>query len=114
MPTHFPPGSGTVTLRVADPYAQCHEFDGWDIYAVDGHYHKAACYDPKLVASDGTLRAKATGHFFRMNMRTHHPGCLAMDAPKDGKKMAPDMAAIKRFPRESDLAAVRWCGTFPP
>jgi len=47
-------------------------------YAVDGHYHKAACFDPKREASDGTLRATATGHFFRMDMRTHHLSCLTM------------------------------------
>jgi len=86
--------------RIADPYAQCKELDGWDLYAVDGHYHKAACFDPKSVASDGTLRATATGHFFRMNMRTHHLSCLAMAEPKDGKKKEHDMAAIKRSSAE--------------
>ena len=58
--------------RIADPYAQCAELGGWDIYAVDGHYHKAACVDPKSENSKGELRAIATGHFFRMNLRTHH------------------------------------------
>jgi len=86
----------SMTRHVADPYAQCSELDGWDIYAVDGHYHKAACFDPKREASDGTVRATATGHFFRMNMRTHHLGCLAMAEPRDGKKKEHDMAAIKR------------------
>ena len=86
--------------RIADPYAQCKELDGWDLYAVDGHYHKAACFDPKSVASDGTLRATATGHFFLMNMRTHHLSCLAMAEPKDGKKKEHDMAAIKRSSAE--------------
>ncbi|MCF7731287.1 MAG: transposase [Akkermansiaceae bacterium] len=85
-----------MTEHVADPYAQCRELDDWDVYAVDGHYHKAACFDPKHLASDGTLRATATGHFFRMNMRTHHLSCLAMAEPKDGKKREHDMAAIKR------------------
>lgn len=92
-----------MTLRVIDPYAQCRELDDWDIYAVDGHYHKAACFDPKREASDGSIRATATGHFFRMNMRTHHLGCLAMAEPKDGKKKEHDMAAIKR----STAAALR-------
>lgn len=85
-----------MTERVADPYAQCEELDGWDIHTVDGHYHKAACFDPKREASDGTSRATATGHFFRVNMRTHHLSCLAMAEPKDGKKKEHDMAAIKR------------------
>ena len=88
--------SGPMTASVADPYAQCAELAGWDVYAVDGHYHKAACFDPKHTASDGTSRATATGHFFRMNMRTHHMSCLAMAEPKDGKKREHDMAAIKR------------------
>jgi hypothetical protein len=54
-------------IRVADPFAQCSGLDGWDIYAVEGHYHKAACFDPKYLSSDGTFRAIATGHFFRMD-----------------------------------------------
>ena len=29
--------------RIADPYAQCEELAGWDLYAVDGHYHRAEC-----------------------------------------------------------------------
>ena len=93
--------ASAMTLRVADPYAQCPELDGWDIYAVDGHYHKAASFDPKREASDGTIRATATGHFFRVNMRTHHLSCLAMAEPKDGKKKEHDMAAIKRSTAEA-------------
>jgi IS4 transposase len=89
-----------MTEQVADPYAQCHELNDWDVYAVDGHYHKAACFDPKRQASDGTVRATATGHFFRMNMRTHHLSCLAMAEPKDGKKKEHDMAVIKRSTAE--------------
>ena len=90
-----------MTGHVADPYAQCRELDGWDIYACDGHYHKAACFDPKREASDGSVRATATGHFFRVNMRTHHLGCLAMAEPRDGKKKEHDMAAIKRSTAEA-------------
>jgi IS4 transposase len=87
--------------QVADPYAQWHELDDWDVYAVDGHYHKAACFDPKRTASDGGTRATATGHFFRMDMRTHHLSCLAMAEPKDGKKKEHDMSAIKRSTAEA-------------
>lgn len=93
--------SGPMTACVADPYVQCPELDDWDTYAIDGHYHRAACFDPKREASDGTVRATATGHFFRMNMRTHHLSCLAMAEPKDGKKKEHDMAAIKRSTAES-------------
>ena len=86
----------SMTGRVADAYDQCCELDGWDIYAVDGHYHKAACFDPKHEASDGTVRAAPTGHFFRLNMRTHHLSCLAMAEPENGKKREHDITAIKR------------------
>lgn len=82
--------------RIADPYAQCEELDGWDIYAVDGHYHKAACFDPKTENAKGELRATATGHFFRMDLRSHHMSCLGMANPEDGKKKAHDMTVIKR------------------
>jgi hypothetical protein len=86
--------------RVPDPYAQCEELDGWDIYAVDGHYHKAACFDPKSKNSKGELQATATGHFFRMNMRSHHLSCLGMANPEDGKKKAHDITVIKRSSAE--------------
>jgi len=82
--------------HIPDPYAQCAELDDWDLYAVDGHYHKAACFDKKSENSKGELRAVATGHFFRMNMRDHHMSCLGMANPEDGKKKAHDMTVIKR------------------
>ena len=85
-----------MNQRVPDPYAQCSELSGWDIYAVDGHYHKAACFDPKTKDSKGTIKAMATGHFFRMNLRTHHLSCLDMANPEDGKKKAHDITIIKR------------------
>jgi IS4 transposase len=90
----------TMKTRVADPYTQCRELDEWDIYAVDGHYHKAACFDPKYIAADGSDRSAATGHFFRLDMRTHHLSCLAMAEPKDGKKKEQDMSVIKRSTAE--------------
>lgn len=88
--------TGPMTRRIADPYSQCAELADWDLYAVDGHYHHAACFDQKSVSSKGVVRAIATGHFFRMNMRTHHLSCLGMANPEDGKKKAHDMTVIKR------------------
>lgn len=85
-----------MRLRVADPYAQCPELGGWDLYAVDGHYHHAACFDPKTKDSKGNIRAIATGHFFRLNLRNHHLSCLDMANAEDGKKKAHDITVIKR------------------
>ena len=85
-----------MTRHIPDPYAQCAELSDWDLYALDGHYQKAACFDLKAVDSKGTLRAIATGHFFRANLRTHHLSCLDMATPEDGKKKAHDVTVIKR------------------
>jgi len=85
-----------MKLQIPDPYPQCAELDHWDLYAMDGHYHKAACFDPRSVSSKGKRRAIATGHFFRMNMRNHHMSCLGMANPEDRKKKAHDMTVIKR------------------
>ncbi len=45
--------AGAMRTHVPDPYLQCEELDGWDLYTVDGHYHKAACFDPKSMNSKG-------------------------------------------------------------
>jgi len=88
--------TGPMTVAIHNPYAKCAELEDWDLYAVDGHYQKAACFDPKSENSAGELRAIVTGHFFRMNMRSHHMSCLGMSNPEDGKKKAHDMTVIKR------------------
>jgi hypothetical protein len=88
--------AGPMKSRIPDPYTQCEQLDDWDLYAVDGHYHHAACFDKKRENSKGEIRAIATGHFFRMNMRNHHMSCLGMANPKDGKKKAHDMTVIRR------------------
>ena len=80
--------AGSMKQRIPDPYAQCEQLHDWDLYALDGHYHHAACFDKKRENSIGKLRAIATGHFFRMNMRNHHLSCLGMANPEDGKKKA--------------------------
>ena len=92
--------AGPMKLQIPDPYTQCAQLADWDLYAVDGHYHKAACFDKKSGNSKGELRAIATGHFFRMNMRNHHMSCLGMANPEDGKKKAHDMTVIKRSSAE--------------
>ena len=108
-----------MTEHVADPYAQCHELDDWDIYAVDGHYHKAACFDPKHETAGGGTKATATGHFFRMNMRTHHLSCLAMAEPKAGRRArrvtaGPSSTALRRQPPRQRAFQARLAARIPP
>ena len=85
-----------ISKKVQDPFAQFKELKNWRIYAMDGHYHKAACFDPKKKNSKGNSVKYGTGHFFRLNLRNHHMSTLAISDPKDGKKKEHDMAIIKR------------------
>ena len=94
--------------HVADPYAQCPELGGWDLYAVEDHYHHAACFNSKTKDSKGNARAIASGHFLRLNLRSHHPSCLDMANPEDGKKKAHDITVIKpRTARELRYGAAK-------
>lgn len=85
-----------ISKEVQDPFAQFKELKNWRIYAMDGHYHKAACFDLKKKNSKGNSVKYGTGHFFRLNLRNHHMSTLAISDPKDGKKKEHDMAVIKR------------------
>jgi len=85
-----------ISEKVEDPFAQFKELKNWRIYAMDGHYHKAACFDPEKKNSKGDYVKYGTGHFFRLNLRNHHMSTLAIADPKDGKKKEHDMAVIKR------------------
>lgn len=80
--------------RIEDPFATFEELRDFDLYAADGHYHHAACFDPK--PQEKTESAIATGHFFRLNLRTHHLSHLDTSRPADGKKKEHDMKVIKR------------------
>ena len=90
--------SQTVKERIHDPFAEFEELKKWEIYAVDGHYQKAACHDTPYQNSKGGLTKAAVGHFFRLNLRTHHMSLLdtAESHLTSGKKKEHDMAIIKR------------------
>lgn len=85
-----------LNKATTDPLAKFEELENWDIHLVDGHYQKAACFDPIHQSSNGKTKKTATGHFFRMNLRNSHLSLLDMARPKDGKKKAHDITVIKR------------------
>jgi hypothetical protein len=85
---------GVMRQQVADPYASFSELAGFDLYAADGHYHHAAAFDPK--PNNSGEKAIATGHFFRLDLRNHHLGYLALGQPDEGKKKAHDITILKR------------------
>jgi len=80
--------------KVEDPFAAHEELKDFDFYAADGHYQKAACFDPKPT-KEGESQI-ATGHFFRLNLRFDHLDHLDLSRPVDGKKKDHDMTIIKR------------------
>jgi Transposase DDE domain len=85
---------GVMREQIADPYAQFPELAGFDIYAADGHYQHAAAFDPK--PNQPSEKTIATGHFFRLDLRSHHLGYLALGKPDEGKKKAHDITILKR------------------
>lgn len=40
--------AGPMEKNIPDPYAPCEQLRDWDLYAVDVHYHHAACIDYHL------------------------------------------------------------------
>ncbi len=85
-----------LTEKCNDPLLQFPELNKWEVYLVDGHYQKAACFDPKYPGPKDTLKSIATGHFFRMNLRSQHLSCLDLVKPEDGKKKVHDTTVIRR------------------
>ena len=87
-----------VAAYSSDPYADFDELKGWEIYAVDGHYQEHACHDPIFQNNKGEDTYAPTGHFFRMNLRTHHMSVLdTMKSDPDlGRKKEHDARIIQR------------------
>ena len=74
-----------------DELAGFPQLDNFDIYAGDGHWHKAASHDPMI---DGKIRA--TGHFYALDLRRR---TLRRLATAEGKKEH-DMPVLKRLSKE--------------
>ena len=92
-----------IQEKVHDPFASHQELKDWQIYAVDGHYQKAACHDPIYINSKGQKTHAATGHFFRLNLRNHHLSLLETSGCHldTGKKHEHDMTIIKASTAEA-------------
>ena len=89
--------------HINDELAQFEEFKKWHFVAGDGHYQKAAIFDPKTKADTSRKDPSKTptGHFFKLDLRTHHLGYLDLAQPDDGKKSEHDMKMLKRQDLES-------------
>jgi hypothetical protein len=79
-----------------DPFASIAELDDYAMYAGDGHYHAGAAHDQRRKSSSGVMKKPATGHFFMLNLRTHHLRHLKIAEQGGTRKSEHDMRVIKR------------------
>ena len=88
-----------MRARCDDPFGGFKELADFDIYAADGHYQHAAAYDPKPTkAGEKTI---GTGHFFRLDLRSHHLGHIELGEPDDGNKKVHDVTLLRRATAET-------------
>lgn len=87
---------GPLSSKAVDPFAGIDELNGFEIYAGDGHFHAAACHDPKDTDRNGNDRKIPTGHVFILNLRTHHLNHLGTSDLCGNRKGEHDMHLIKR------------------
>ena len=81
---------GVLTLangQLHDRLTDIAELAGYEVFAADGHWHKAAAHDPR---HEGVKMA--VGHFYSLNLRTH---TLRLLATGQGLHEH-DMSALKR------------------
>jgi hypothetical protein len=82
-----------MTARCVDPYAEQKELANFDLIAGDGHFHAAACHDARCISG----KKLATGHFFLVNLRTHHMRQLTLARKYElSRGNEHDMRALKR------------------
>lgn len=87
--------------KVSDPLLNtCTALDGFDLYAADGHYHSSATHDQSRDRAGAKL---PSGHFMRLNLRTHAIEHLCAADSSAGNKREHDMHALKRL----GIAALR-------
>ncbi len=79
---------GSANTILPDRLAEIPELAGYDCFAADGHWHKAAAHDAR---HEGTKMA--VGHFYSLNLRTHTLRHLAAGQGLHEH----DMSALKRI-----------------
>lgn len=88
-----------MQAQLTDELLRISELNNWCLMAGDGHYQKAAIFDKKNKAATSERKASkpATGHFFKLDLRTHHMGYLELVQPEEGRKSEHDMKVLKRI-----------------
>ena len=78
-----------MTDRCQDPFDSIAELEGFAIYA-------GAAHDRRRLSSSGVMKKLAVGHFFMLNLRTHHLRHLTLGKQDESRKSEHDMHVIKR------------------
>jgi hypothetical protein len=84
--------SRAETTATVDPLTEAVELSHYDLYAGDGHFHRAAAHDPRDAESG---KKSATGHCFTLNLRTQALSHLTV-ADQAERKHEQDLRALKR------------------
>ncbi len=85
-----------MAAKCDDPFSAIPELDNFAIYAADGHYHGAATHDKRIPSSRGVLKKYPTGHFFMLDLRSHHMRHIGTAEQGGARKGEHDMRVIKR------------------
>jgi hypothetical protein len=76
----------------SDPLSDFPQLDGYDIYAGDGHYHRASAHDQRKGEAN---KKYPTGHFYSLNLRTRSLTHLCVGKSDQDRKLEHDMHALK-------------------
>jgi hypothetical protein len=74
--------ASSMKKHVADPFAQCSELDGWDVYAVDGHY--ASSKSKRNGERDAQIEISEYIDYYYNTKRKH--SSIAYKPPSNSKK----------------------------
>ena len=74
-----------------DPLSRHEELTGFEIYASDGHTHKASAHEKPIKG-----KKRPVTDIFALNLRTHSISHIGLTEPREGMKKEHELATLKR------------------
>ncbi len=74
-----------------DPLAEHDELANFEVYASDGHTHKASCHEKELYG-----KKRPVTHIYSLNLRSHSMACIDLCVPPIYKKKEHEIITLKR------------------
>ena len=84
-----------ICLSENDPFKDYSELSGFDLYAGDGHSHKAPIHEIKI-----DDKKYETQHYYRLCLRSHVMSHMTLALYGGARKKEHDMHALKRLDRD--------------